>query len=116
MQIPSAKAARHAIGSRVRAGAVRLSRLIGVEPHLESESRRYWEERGHRYRAEVASILDASDPYHRAQGEFIERLRSLDWTSALEVGCGFGWHLKALSGAFPGRRLAGVDFSFSQLT
>lgn len=115
MLIEAAERATRIIRSRIRSGVIQLSRRCGVEPHVDSEERRYWEQRGHRYRAEVASILDPSDPYCRAQAEFVGRLRGLAWTSALEVGCGFGWHLKALGQAFPERRLTGVDFSASQL-
>jgi ubiquinone/menaquinone biosynthesis C-methylase UbiE len=60
-------------------------------------------------------MLNPVDPYYQAQQIFLDRLRGMEWTTALEVGCGFGWHLKAIQPAFPGRRVAGLDFSFGQL-
>jgi SAM-dependent methyltransferase len=79
------------------------------------ESSTYWEDRALRYRSEVAPILDPADPYHAAQRLFLEKLREFGWTSILEVGCGFGWHLRALRQTFPDRRIAGLDFSFRQV-
>jgi ubiquinone/menaquinone biosynthesis C-methylase UbiE len=101
--------------SRLRTVLRRAGRLTGLELHRPSESRRYWEDRAGRYRDEVRSILDPSDPYFLAQQEFVAGLGRFEWSSILEVGCGFGWHLRAVHGAFPGRRAAGVDFSAAQL-
>jgi SAM-dependent methyltransferase len=91
------------------------ARAVGMEPHRVSEAREYWETRGYHYRDEVASILRPDDPYYVAQQEFLDALAAFEWRSILEVGCGFGWHMKALRERFPDRRVHGVDFSFSQL-
>jgi SAM-dependent methyltransferase len=101
--------------SRLQRAFWRASRLAGVEPHRPSELRQYWEERAARYRDEVRSILDPDDPYALAQREFLDSLGHIPWRSMLEVGCGFGWHLRALAAEFPGRHAAGVDFSYTQL-
>ena len=63
----------------------------------------------------MKSILRPDDPYFEAQQEFVTILRGLAWRSILEVGCGFGWHLKAIREAFPERRVHGLDFSASQI-
>jgi SAM-dependent methyltransferase len=104
------------IRGRAGLGARWLAALTGVELHRASESRAYWEERGHRYLQEVDSILHPEDPYFLAQQQFLVELAAIDWSSILEVGCGFGWHLKAVTDRFPGRRVAGLDFSFAQLS
>jgi SAM-dependent methyltransferase len=104
-----------ALRRRVSVKVTSTVRQLGLRPHVESEDRTYWEDRGRRYLREVSSILDPADPYFAAQQDFLDSLRSEAWTSILEVGCGFGWHLRAIAGAFPGRRAVGVDFSLSQL-
>jgi SAM-dependent methyltransferase len=114
MQFKPRRMAR-ALETHLRLAGRRAARLIGIETHLASESRGYWEERGQRYAEEVAPILDPADAYSKAQRQFLAELAKLRWDSILEVGCGFGWHLKAIADQFPSRRVVGLDFSFIQL-
>lgn len=107
----AARAIRDA-GGRGRRG---ICRMLKIVPHQTAERRRYWEARGEKYFEEVGSILTDKDPYYHAQQEFLRQLRAIAWDSALEVGCGFGWHLRAIRRQHPEQRIAGIDFSFSQL-
>jgi ubiquinone/menaquinone biosynthesis C-methylase UbiE len=63
----------------------------------------------------VKSILEPGDPYCQAQTEFIQELAGFTWETALEIGCGFGWHMKRVDDSFEDRRITGVDFSYQQL-
>jgi SAM-dependent methyltransferase len=96
-------------------GARGVLRAVGVIPHHTSERRRYWEERGKVFFDQVRPIFTPEEPAYHAQQEFLDALGGIPWTSALEVGCGFGWHLRALRQRYPEKRIVGVDFSFSQL-
>ncbi len=100
---------------RAAEGRSTIYRLLGKVPHKPTEARRYWEARGDRYVEQVQSILAEGSPYYQAQQELLQELAALPWRSLLEVGCGFGWHLRAIQGAHPDRRLVGIDFSWSQL-
>ena len=88
---------------------------LGFTPHRPMENRRYWENRGQVYAGQFLSDLTPEDPYTHAQQDFLRELRRLEWDSVLEVGCGFGWHLRAIREQYPHKRIAGIDFSCSQL-
>ena len=115
MKTPTPARVVNAVRSRTSLVVRRLANLAGLEVHRDSEARDYWDDRSARYLDETRPILDPVDPYYQAQKVFLDRLQGMEWTSALEVGCGFGWHLKAIRCAFPERRMAGLDFSFGQL-
>ncbi|MGE3402358.1 MAG: methyltransferase domain-containing protein [Vicinamibacterales bacterium] len=100
---------------RARVRITVAARALGLRPHVSSEARTYWEERGPRYLGEVSGILDPGDPYFAAQQDFLALLKDEAWGSILEVGCGFGWHLRAVAHTFPGRQAVGIDFSRAQL-
>ncbi|MBI3319455.1 MAG: class I SAM-dependent methyltransferase [Candidatus Omnitrophica bacterium] len=72
--------------------------------------------RGKVYFDQVRSIFTESDPSYQAQQQFLDVLEEIAWNSALEVGCGFGWHLRAMRMRYPDKQITGVDFSLSQLT
>jgi ubiquinone/menaquinone biosynthesis C-methylase UbiE len=92
-----------------------VHRLLGRAPHKPTETRRYWESRGRQYRDQVQSIFTDGDPYAQAQQELLQELAAIPWQSLLEVGCGFGWHLRTIQLTYPDRRITGTDFSWSQL-
>jgi SAM-dependent methyltransferase len=93
-----------------------IQRRLGIAPRHVQQTPDYWEARGRSYIEEVRPIYsDPANPHFQAQRELLAELRAMEWTSLLEVGCGFGWHLRALAEEHPGRQLAGVDFSLSQL-
>ena len=93
-----------------------IHRVCGHTPHKTVEDRTYWEARGTGYLDECRPIFtDEDDPHYQSQRELLDELRGFEWRSLLEVGCGFGWHLRAIREAFPSATLAGVDFSASQL-
>lgn len=62
------------VKARMRRPARRVAKSFGAGVHLDSESRRYWEERGQRYANESASILEPKDPYFQAQQHLLEKL------------------------------------------
>lgn len=77
-------------------------------------SRAYWERRAaEKYDSDFAAREDVS--YTGAVGELVGELGGLDWSSLIEMGCGFGRVLGEIRRAFPERRLTGSDFSTNQL-
>jgi len=104
-----------ALRRQMALGMRRLSHAMGVILHKPSESRWYWEARGKVFFDQVRSIFSEGDPNYHAQQEFLDALSGIEWDSALEVGCGFGWQLRAIRRRHPEKRIVGVDFSFSQL-
>ena len=105
----------HWVRARVGNVVKHAAALAGIRVHLESEGRDYWEARARTYRGETESILEPGNPYFLAQQEFLRLLENISWQSALEAGCGFGWHLRAIRQSFPARTVAGLDFSYNQL-
>ena len=92
-----------------------LSEVLGVTPPRASSSRAYWEQRAAGYRDEVEQALGRGDLLVRAQREFLAELARIDWDSLIEIGCGFGWHLRAIAPISEGKRLTGGDYSRAQL-
>ncbi len=92
-----------------------LSDVLGVTTPRPSSSRAYWEGRAVAYRDEVEQALGRGDVIVRAQREFLAELAGIDWDSLLEIGCGFGWHLRAMAALNEGKRLIGGDYSWAQL-
>lgn len=91
-----------------------LYKAFGVTlPKLRSQHD-YWQWRGAAYCDEIL----ASGYLEREvffQDLILEELRALDFASAFEAGCGFGWNLRRIKEAWPDKRVGGVDFSLTQL-
>jgi len=82
-------------------------------PKLKSQ-KKYWASRGQVYMDEIISsgYLDREIFF---QNMLIDELNRLDFHSFFEAGCGFGWNIKRVKESFPGVRVGGLDFSFTQL-
>ena len=81
-----------------------------------SYDRTYWDARGCS-EGFAEDLLTAREdlPSRATTRQCVARLRTISWTSLLEVGCGFGRNIRLLREAFPGRTLIGIDFSIEQL-
>lgn len=91
-----------------------LYRLLGVTLPKFKDQQNYWRKRGKTY---IHDFLDAAfvDRETFFQDMLIDHLRTLQFDSAFEAGCGFGWNLKRLKTDFPHCCVGGVDFSLAQL-
>ena len=79
------------------------------------DQRAYWEGRGRVYMDEItrSGYLDRELFF---QNMLIDQLRELEFKSCFEAGSGFGWNLKRIRDEFPGTKVGGLDFSFTQMT
>lgn len=91
-----------------------LYHLLGVKLPKLADQREYWEKRGQVYYDEITNskYLDREVFF---QDLLIDSLRRLDFSSAFEAGCGFGWNLKRIKDEFPWVEVGGLDFSQGQL-
>ena len=71
------------------------------------DPRKYWLERGKHY----IEYAENSREVSVLRENFVRELRKLGFSSALEIGCGYGGALKFVRGKFPKARLEGIDFS-----
>ncbi len=92
----------------------RSAHALGFRLPKIKDQKRYWNDRGDHYMGLVqdGGVLDREVFF---QDLLIERLHELDFTSAFEAGCGFGWNIRRVKEEFPRTRVGGVDFSFGQL-
>lgn len=72
----------------------------------------YWKERGKTYRTETRL---AGEFYRRQETLFFDTVRSLNPSSILEVGCGFGRMTRVIAENSPGVKYVAVDLSTDQL-
>jgi SAM-dependent methyltransferase len=91
-----------------------FERFRGARPQTDSESRRYWEERGGEGYDQEAFSTEWMDAARKTLRPVWDRLAADGVSSLLEVGCGPGRNL-ALLKEFGVPRLLGLDFSFPQL-
>jgi len=92
-----------------------LYHILGIKlPKLKNQ-RSYWESRGHVYMDEIiqSGYLNREIFF---QNLLIDELKNLKFSSAFEAGCGFGWNIRRIKEAFPGARVGGLDFSYTQLS
>lgn len=91
-----------------------LYRMTGLKlPKLRSQYG-YWKNRGQVYMDEIL----ASGYLEREvffQDMLVQYLRSIEFDSFFEAGCGFGWNIRRVKEEFPDTRVGGVDFSLGQL-
>lgn len=78
------------------------------------DQRDYWKDRGNVYMEEIlkSGYLDREVFF---QDMLVDQLKQLDFGSFFEAGSGFGWNVRRVQEEFPGVRVGGLDFSFSQL-
>ena len=91
-----------------------LYKTFGLKLPKLRDQRDYWTRRGQVYMDEIT----ASGYLEREvffQEMLISQLRTLEFQSFFEAGCGFGWNIKRVKEEFPTARVGGVDFSLSQL-
>ena len=82
-------------------------------PKLKSQQH-YWANRGTFYMQEIVEscYLDRELFF---QNLLIDQLKTLEFNSLFEAGCGFGWSIKRVADEIPGKRIGGIDFSLPQL-
>jgi SAM-dependent methyltransferase len=61
--------------------------------------------------AKVEDLLGVKEAAPRLYAHYLLALRSLEFDSLLDVGCGSGDFLKAMRGAFPEAKFTGIDLS-----
>ena len=91
-----------------------LYNMLGVKLPKLYDQHDYWKSRGEVYMDEILS-----SGYLEREGFFqnliIGEIKEFDFQSSFEAGCGFGWNIKRVKEEFPDKRVAGLDFSFTQL-
>lgn len=82
-------------------------------PKLASQ-KKYWKDRGQVYMEEIlkSGYLEREVFF---QDMLVDFLKTIEFDSFFEAGCGFGWNVKRVRDEFPHARVGGVDFSISQL-
>ena len=76
----------------------------------------WWGSRSSRYYENKAGSEEINSRALARHKLLIEKLESINWDSMLEVGCGFGWNLKAFQDANPNKTFSGCDFSTNQIS
>ena len=91
-----------------------LYKMFGAKLPKLHDQHGYWENRGKVYMDEITSsgYLDREGFF---QDLIINEMKEVDFQSSFEAGCGFGWNIKRVKEEFPRKRVAGLDFSFTQL-
>lgn len=74
----------------------------------------YWKDRGEVYMQEITNsgYLEREIFF---QNMLIDYLKTIEFDSFFEAGCGFGWNIKRVQKEFPEKKVGGMDFSLSQL-
>jgi len=75
----------------------------------------YWKNRGRVYMSEImnSGYLEREVFF---QNMIINYLKTIQFDSIFEAGCGFGWNIRRFKKEFPEKSVGGVDFSISQLS
>ena len=71
----------------------------------------YWEERGKKYKTEFVS----NDFYERQEEKLLNYLKTIEFETVLEVGCGFGRITKKVLSNFPVKKYIAIDLSDVQI-
>jgi trans-aconitate methyltransferase len=74
----------------------------------------YWEEAGQTYEADFLAGR-IGHGYERQEARLLALLERLEFTSVLEVGCGFGRITELVARRFPGVPITALDLSVDQL-
>lgn len=91
-----------------------LYKLFGITLPKLADQRDYWVRRGNAYCKEITTsgYLEREVFF---QDLIINELAYLDYDSAFEAGCGFGWNVGRIKSMHPEKRIGGLDFSSTQL-
>jgi len=91
-----------------------LYKLFGITFEKLKDQKDYWNTRGKEYFSEI--IESGHIQYERFfQDMLVEELKTLEFNSFFEAGCGFGWNVKRVKQEFSHVSIGGLDFSFPQL-
>jgi len=89
-------------------------KYLGIKLPKLKDQHQYWEDRGQVYMNEI--LRSGYLEYERFfQDLLVKELTELQFESAFEAGCGFGWNVKRVKEEFPEVRVGGLDFSSTQL-
>ena len=91
-----------------------LYRYLGLTLPKLADQRAYWEDRGRAYYDEFTRS-NYQDREVFFQDLLIDALKEIEFDSAFEAGCGFGWNIRRIREDFPRTRVGGLDFSRTQL-
>ena len=87
-----------------------LYKLFRITLPKYKSQKNYWKNRGIAYMNDFFhSKYEQREVFF--QNLLIENIKNLNFESAFEAGCGFGWNLKRLQDEFPSKRVGGLDFS-----
>ena len=91
-----------------------LYNMFGVKLPKLHDQHDYWKSRGGVYMDEILSsgYLEREVFF---QNLIIGEMKEFDFQSSFEAGCGFGWNIRRVKEEFPDKRVAGLDFSYTQL-
>jgi len=91
-----------------------LYKLFGFCLPKLKDQQDYWSRRGQVYMDEImeSGYLERESFF---QDMLIDSLKTLQFESFFEAGCGFGWNIRRVKEEFPDKRVGGVDFSITQL-
>ena len=92
-----------------------LYKLFRITLPKYKSQKNYWQNRGLAYMNDFFhSKYEQREIFF--QNLLMENIKNLNFDSAFEAGCGFGWNLKRLQDEFPSKRIGGLDFSETQLS
>lgn len=104
---------------RIRSKVSQLLRPASSSPYLDNgvyHNETYWQRRGKNYLAEFQRHDELTRKlFAEQESVFVDVLKTIEFRSALELGCGFGRMLNLLLENFPLERLVGVDISEDQI-
>ena len=91
-----------------------LYKLFGFTFPKLSSQHGYWKDRGSVYMEEIlnSGYLEREIFF---QDMLVNYLKTIEFNSFFEAGCGFGWNVRRVKEVFPNARVGGLDFSLSQL-
>jgi len=91
-----------------------LYKTLGLKLPKLKEQRGYWTRRGEAFMQEILSsgYLEREMYF---QNILIHELSAITFESCFEAGCGFGWNIRRVKEDFPDKKVAGLDFSVTQL-
>tara|TARA_B100001964_G_scaffold218305_1_gene259192 strand:- start:688 stop:1503 length:816 start_codon:yes stop_codon:yes gene_type:complete len=91
-----------------------LYNMFGVKLPKLHDQYCHWKSYGEVYMDEILSsgYLEREVFF---QNLIIGEMKKLDFLSSFEAGCGFGWNIKRVKEEFPHKKVAGLDFSLTQL-
>lgn len=92
-----------------------VQKLASVVWGIRYNPKRYWAARGLVYRKESERAFKEKPYWNRNTTLILETLKSYQFSSFLDVGCGYGLYLKSIEQEFKLDKIAGCDISPSQI-